>query len=390
MKQTLPRRQYSTEFKLEAVQQVVLHQQRVVKVARSLGIDASTLGKWVRQYKTEMQGITPVGKALTPEQRQIQVLEKQVKRLEMEKEIPKAGGRADERDAQWRYALITRLSSRWPITALCQALEVSRSAYYDWRQRPIDTERLQLRIRVRELYNQSRGAIGSRTLSHLLTHEVRPVGRWKARRLMQECGLQSRQPGAHRYHPVGEEAIASPNLLRQQFAPVCPNTHGCGDITYIRTTEGGCYLAVVIDLFSRRVVGMAISSSPDAELVCRALNNALETRSIEGRRVFHSDQGSQYRSKKFRRLLWQNKIIQSMSRRGNCYDNSPMERVFRSLKSEWLPPEGYRDIHEAIRDITDYLGGYYNHIRPHSFNGGISPAEYERLWEEARNVSETS
>ncbi|OTA14142.1 transposase OrfAB, subunit B [Xenorhabdus vietnamensis] len=139
-----------------------------------------------------------------------------------------------------------------------------------------------------------------------------------------------------------------------------------------------------MDLFSRRVVGMAISSSPDAELVCRALNNALETRHPEGRLIFHSDQGSQYSSKKFRRLLWQNKIIQSMSRKGNCYDNSPMERVFR------LPPEGYVDIHEAIRDITHYLGGYYNPIRPHSFNRGISPAEHEKQWEEARKVSETS
>ncbi len=186
-------------------------------------------------------------------------------------------------------------------------LQVSRSGYYDWRQRPVDTERLQLRIRVRELYNQSRGAIGSRTLSHLLTNEGRPVGRWKARRLMQECGLQSRQPGAHRYRPAGEDSLASPNLLRQCFAPACPNTQWCGDITYIRTKVGWSYLAVVTDLFSRRVVGMAIASSPDAELICRALNNALETRHIEGRLVFHSDQGSQYRSKKFRRLLWQHK-----------------------------------------------------------------------------------
>ncbi|WP_374050736.1 IS3 family transposase [Xenorhabdus taiwanensis] len=209
--------------------------------------------------------------------------------------------------------MITRLNPRWPITDLCQTLQVSRSAYYDWRQRPVDTERMQLRIRVRELYNQSRGAIGSRTLSHLLTHEGRPVGRWKARRLMQECGLQSRQPGTHRYRPAGEEHIASPNLLRQHFAPACPNTHWCGDITYIRIKAGWSYLAVVMDLFSRRVVGMAISSSPDAELVCRALNNALETRHIEGRLVFHSDQGSQYSSRKFRRLLWHNKMLRVLA-----------------------------------------------------------------------------
>ncbi len=264
---------------------------------------------------------------------------------------------------------------------------MSRSAYYDWRQRSVDAERLRLRARTRELYTQSRGAIGSRTLSQLLTHEGYPVGRWKARRLMQECGLQSRQPGAHRDRPAGKEHVASPNLLQQDFIPACPNTRWCGDITYIRTEAGWCYLAVVMDLFSRRVVGMAMSTSPDAGLVCRALRNALETRHIEGRLIFHSDQGSQYSSKKFRRLLWRNKIIQSMSRRGCCYDNSPMERVFRSLKSEWVPPEGYQDMHEAIRDITQYLGGYYNYIRPHSFNGGISPVEYEKQWEKAKMVS---
>ncbi len=115
---------------------------------------------------------------------------------------------------------------------------MSRSAYYDWRERPVDTERLRLRIRTRELYNQSRGAIGSRSLSHLLTNEGTPVGCWLARRLMQECGLQSRQPGAHRYRPSGKEHVASPDFLQQHFAPASPNTRWCGDITYIRTQEG--------------------------------------------------------------------------------------------------------------------------------------------------------
>ncbi|WP_422109050.1 transposase [Xenorhabdus bovienii] len=133
-----------------------------------------------------------------------------------------------------------------------------------------------------------------------------------------------------------------------------------------------------------------MSSSPDAELVCRALSNALETRPIEGQLIFHSDQGSQYSSKKFHRLLWRNQLIQSMSRRGYCYDNSPIERIFRSLKSEWGPPEGYQNMHDAMRDITQYLGGYYNYIRPHCFNGSISPVEYEKQWEEAKRVSGSS
>ncbi|WP_408675095.1 DDE-type integrase/transposase/recombinase [Xenorhabdus szentirmaii] len=131
---------------------------------------------------------------------------------------------------------------------------------------------MQLRARTRELYNQSRGAIGSRTLSQLLTNESLPIGRWKARRLMQECGLQSSQPGAHRYRLAGKEHVVSPNLLQQDFTPACPNTRWCGDITYIRTQAGWCYFAVMMDLFSRRVVGLAISTSPDAKLVCWALS----------------------------------------------------------------------------------------------------------------------
>ncbi|CDH35094.1 IS3 family transposase [Xenorhabdus bovienii] len=141
-------------------------------------------------------------------------------------------------------------------------MKVSRSAYYAWHQRPVNTERMQLRVRVRELYNQSRGAMGSRTLSHMLTNEGKKAGRWLARRLMQECGLPSRQPGAHRYRPVGEENLASSNLLRQQFKPERPNTVWCGDIRYIRVNDGWCYLAIIIDLFFRRMVGMAISASP--------------------------------------------------------------------------------------------------------------------------------
>ncbi|MDE1476899.1 DDE-type integrase/transposase/recombinase [Xenorhabdus bovienii] len=140
---------------------------------------------------------------------------------------------------------------------------------------------------------KSRGAIGSRTLSYLLTNEGHRVGRWKARWLMQECGLQSRQPRTPRYRSEGKEHAASPNFLQQDFAPVFPN-----------------YLAVVMDLFSRRVVGIAMSASLDAELVCRALSNALETRHREGRLIFHSGQGSQYSSKRFRRLLWRNKNAQ--------------------------------------------------------------------------------
>ncbi len=245
---------------------------------------------------------------------------------------------------------------------------------------------MKLRSRLRELHAESRGSAGSRTLSTLLRQENLNVGRWLARRLMKECDLVSCQLGEHRYRGCKEESAASSNLLRRAFSPSVPNQAWCGDISYLRINGGWCYLAVVMELNSRRVVGSAISGSPDAELVCKAMRNALESRHIRGRLLFHSDQGSQYSSKKFRQLLWRNGVVQSMSRRGHCWDNAPMERFFRSLKSEWVPRRGYRDTDEAMADISRWVS-YYNTRRPHTHNGGVSPCEYENQWKRTNRVS---
>ena len=213
------------------------------------------------------------------------------------------------------------------------------------------------------------------------------VGRFLACTLMQECGLETRQPGKPRYRGVRETSLPSPNLLNRRFIPTEPNRVWSGDISYIRVNGGWLYLALVIDLYSRRIVGYAISSSPDADVVSKAMRNALETRRIKHRLLFHSDQGAQYSSKKYRRLLWRHGVMQSMSRRGNCLDNSPMERVFRSLKSEWLPADGYRDIRHAMCDIGQWIHHYYNTMRPHHHNDGLSPCEYEMQWKQAIHVS---
>ncbi|WP_367300204.1 IS3 family transposase [Hafnia alvei] len=380
-------RKFSPEFKLEAIEQVIRHHQRVVDIARALELDPSQLCRWIRQYKAEMSGITLPGTvALTPEQREIQQLKARIKQLEMEKEIPKAGGRADERVTVQTCALITRLSQKWPVAELCRLLKISRSGYYASLHKTVDVRRMKLRSRLRELHAESRGSAGSRTLSTLLRQENLNVGRWLARRLMKECDLVSCQLGEHRYRGCKEESAASSNLLRRAFSPSVPNQAWCGDISYLRINGGWCYLAVVMELNSRRVVGSAISGSPDAELVCKAMRNALESRHIRGRLLFHSDQGSQYSSKKFRQLLWRNGVVQSMSRRGHCWDNAPMERFFRSLKSEWVPRRGYRDTDEAMADISRWVS-YYNTRRPHTHNGGVSPCEYENQWKRTNRVS---
>ncbi|KPX03302.1 transposase protein orfB [Pseudomonas savastanoi] len=152
----------------------------------------------------------------------------------------------------------------------------------------------------------------------------------------------------------------------------------CGDITYIWAQGKWHYLALVMDLYARRVVGWAFSNKPDTDLVIKALGMAYEQRDKPGGLLFHSDQGAQYGSRQFRQRLWRYRIRQSMSRRGDCYDNSPMERVFRSLKTEWIPTLGYMKAQEAQRDISHYLMHRYNWIRPYQFNDGLAPAQYEK------------
>ncbi|SOQ10538.1 ISPsy24, transposase orfB [Pseudomonas syringae pv. persicae] len=166
--------------------------------------------------------------------------------------------------------------------------------------------------------------------------------------------------------------------MNREFDVPAPNQVWCGDITYIWAQGKWHYLAVVMDLYARRIVGWAFSNKPDTDLVIKALDMAYEQRGKPQGLLFHSDQGAQYGSRQFRQRLWRYRIRQSMSRRGNCYDNSPMERVFRSLKTEWIPTVGYMTAQEAQRDISHYLMHRYNWIRPHQFNDGLAPAQYEK------------
>ena len=257
---------------------------------------------------------------------------------------------------------------------------VPSSSYYDYlkREQKIDAERLTLRSLVTQYFNDSRGAAGSRTLQSMLKGEGYTLGRFKVRSLMREANLCSKQPGAHRYKKTGNECLDIPNDLNREFNVSAPNQVWCGDITYIWAGGRWHYLAVVLDLYRRRIVGWAFSSNPDAELVIKALNMAYEQRGRPKGVMFHSDQGSQYASRKFRQRLWRYRMTQSMSRRGNCWDNAPMERVFRSLKSEWVPTTGYMTQNEAKRDISFYLMDYYNWRRPHQYNNGMPPAKAEK------------
>ncbi|MGA4533623.1 IS3 family transposase [Ectopseudomonas chengduensis] len=376
---TKQRRSFTPEFKREAAGLVLDQGYSHIEAARSLGLVESALRRWVKQLQEERQGVTPKSKALTPEQQKIQELEARIDRLEREKSIPKKGYRSLDVGRVQSYALIDQLSERESVEVVCSAFDVVRSCYYAHRLRRcrVDARRIALRSQVNQLFNQSRGSAGSRSILGMLREDGVSIGRFRVRRLMRELGLVSKQPGSHAYKQATVERPDIPNRLNREFTTERPNQVWCGDITYIWAQGHWNYLAVVLDLHARRVIGWAFSAKPDAELVIKALDMAYEQRSKPQQVLFHSDQGSQYASRLFRQRLWRYRMEQSMSRRGNCWDNSPMERLFRSLKSEWIPPTGYLTAQEAQRDISHYLMHRYNWIRPHQFNDGLPPAVAE-------------
>lgn len=238
---------------------------------------------------------------------------------------------------------------------------------------------------LKRWFGISNGSAGERTLVTLLALSGFKVSRWLVNKLMRQEGLVSRQLPAHKYAKSEKEHVLIPNVLGRCFSPEQPNQVWCGDVTYVWTGSRWLYLSVVIDLYARRVVGWAKSKSPDSELTKKALRVAYESRGKPKGVLFHSDQGCHYTSQSYRQLLWRYGIRQSLSRRGNCWDNAPMERFFRSFKTEWMPRSGYESFMEAEAAIDQYINGYYNRHRPHHHNGGMSPLLTEQAYEKTYN-----
>lgn len=268
---------------------------------------------------------------------------------------------------------------------MCEVLAVSRSGFYAYAQRQaaprIDRDEVALRARVKAIHGETRQSYGSRRMAKQLQAEGFAVGRAKARRLMQEAGLTVRRrtrrgpvttDSQHRY-PI------APNLLARQFEVEKPNQVWAGAITYIWTAEGWLYLAVLLDLYSRKVVGWAMSAHIDSALVQEALRMALGRRGPTTGLMHHSDRGSQYACHAYQRLLTTCGIRCSMSRKSECLDNAVAERFFGSLKRERTDLRHYVTRQEARVDIVDYIEMFYNSKRLHSYLGYVSPQDYEVL-----------
>ena len=272
----------------------------------------------------------------------------------------------------------------WPISVLCEVLEVSRSGFYASQQRTrrgvVDHERPGLVARVQAMAASTRYSYGSRRMARALQDEGFSVGRCKARRLMKEAGITLKRP--QKRGPVTTDSRhrlgVAPNVLARQVDVAKPDQAWAGDITSIWTAEGWLYLSVLLDLYSRQVVGWAMSEQVDTTLVQGALEMALGRRQPKAGLLHHTDRGSQYASHAYQALLARHDLVCSMSGKGECLDNAVAERFFGSLKREWTSHCRYATRQEARDDIIAYIEMFYNSRRKHSYLGYLSPNEYEK------------
>ena len=263
---------------------------------------------------------------------------------------------------------------------VCRLLGVSRSGFYEANKRAEAPASIcPVAVQLNASFAASGGSYGSRPLRKALHAKGMEIGIYKIRRMMRANGLRSawKRKFVHTTDSKHDLPVAE-NVLNRQFEPEAVNTAWVADITYIRTRSGWLYLAVVLDLFSRKIVGWSMAPNMPAELVCSAMQLAVVQRQPPSGLIAHSDRGSQYASASYRALLARNDMQQSMSRKGNCWDNSVMERFFLSLKMERVWRRDYANHAEAIRDITEYIVGFYNNERLHSKLGYLPPTVYER------------
>ena len=288
-----------------------------------------------------------------------------------------------------RYAWIRQHQSDYPVQVMCRVLEVGASGYYDWRDRSPSarTQRhQQIAQAAARSYFESHRIYGYRKVHQDLQAEGVPCGEDTVRQVLRENGLYSRiRRKFVRTTDSNHSAPIADNILNRDFSAERPNEKWVADITYIATAEGWLYLAAVMDLFSRRIVGWSMSEFIDAALATSALKMAVEQRGPDAGLLHHSDRGVQYASGDYQDILKEGQIVGSMSRKGNCWDNAVMENFFGSLKNEWVRDQVFATRQAAKESLFNYIEVFYNRQRRHASLGYLSPAAYEEQYERARH-----
>lgn len=268
------------------------------------------------------------------------------------------------------------------LSSMCRVLRVQRSGYYAWKARPKSVRALAdetLLVNIKQSFENSHGIYGSPRVHRDLREDGVLCGEKRVARLMQQAQLRSVRGYKRPRYKAGKPAATAPNRLQREFTVALPDQVWVTDITYIRTYEGWLYLTVVIDLYSRMVVGWSMNATMATELVLDALMMAVWRRRPKMSVMIHSDQGSQFGSDDFNRWCADNKLLPSMSRRGNCWDNAVAESFFSSLKKERIKRRIYASRQEAKSDVFDYIEGFYNRVRRHSHLDQLSPLAFEQL-----------
>ncbi|MGB5557045.1 MAG: IS3 family transposase [Paracoccaceae bacterium] len=369
-------KRYTEEFKVEAVKQVTERGHPVADVAARLGVSSFSLYQWIKRYSLP----EPERIAAQDQQTEIRKLKSELKRVTEERDILKKGRRVLCQGVPVRYAFIRDHETRHTVRSLCRMMAVHPSGYYVWKAGAVSArtrEDTRLNGLIKQFWLESGGVYGYRKI----TDDLRDIGETCGKRLMRIEGLRSqtgyrRRPG-QRY---GRPSVVAPNHVQQQFDVVEPNRIWVTDITYIRTHEGWLYLSVVLDLFSRQVVGWSMQSRMDRELAIQALLMAVWQRQPTQPVIVHSDQGSQFSSHDWQAFLKSHNLVASMSRRGNCHDNAVAESFFQLLKRERIRRKIYMDREEARQDIFDYIEMFYNRKRRHGYANGLSPVEFEKQY----------
>lgn len=291
-----------------------------------------------------------------------------------------------------KYSFIAQHKKTWPVDVMCRLMGINRNSYYSYQRRqkhrPEDPEHQEMLEWIKKVAETSRYTYGGRRMRKALNALGYPVGIKKTKRLMKEAEVFVRY--RKKYKVTTNSKHSKPlfeNVLNRQFKVSGPDRAYVSDITYINTQEGWVYLAVVIDLFSRKVVGWSMGARMTADLVCNALKMAIWQRKPARGLIVHSDRGSQYASHDYRKLLKIYGCTGSMSRKGNCWDNAVAESFFGSLKQERVQWRHYQTRYDAQQDVLNYISMFYNSYRLHSYLGYVNPNQFEAIWWDVKKVA---
>jgi putative transposase len=353
------------------------------QASRDLGVHANELRKWVRELDTDpAQALSGHGQ-VKQEQVEIDRFSREVAKLRAERDILKKGRRLLREGSDMRFAVVAKHCHFWPLSWLCAALDVSRSDFQAWLGRApsrCSREDKEIGAKVRASLIASARTYGARPIWRDVLAEGTNCGLHRIERLMKVQALMARPRRRGLPKDEGQrKAGAAPNVLDRLFHAERPNQNGIADFTYVWTAEGWLYVAAVIDLFSRRVVGWSMNAEMTAQLVTNALVMAIWRSGKPDALRQHSDQGRQDTSEQFQKLMTENGVQFSMSRSGNVWDKTAMESSFSSLKTERIGKKVYRSRDAASADVFDYIKRFYNTVRRHSTIGYLSPLEFERM-----------